>query len=165
MRKTIDITISAEGRDHGKVFHIEEMPASQAEKWAARAFLALSRSGAEIPDDVRSAGFAGIAVLGLKALGGMRFEDAEQLMDEMFDCIRIKPDKRNPDIIRSLIEDDIEEIATRVRLRAEVFGLHAGFSLAGLLSKPTEETPADSSTIQTSPQRSAPRSQAAKRHP
>ena len=33
-RKTANVTISAAGRDQGKVFVLREMPASQAERWA-----------------------------------------------------------------------------------------------------------------------------------
>ena len=128
MRKTATITIEAAGRDFGKVFLLREMPASQAEKWAARAFLGMARSGVEIPDNIASAGLAGIAALGLRAIGGMAFADAEPLLDEMFACIQYIPDPTRPAVVRALIEDDIEEIATRVRLRKEVFGLHVDFS-------------------------------------
>jgi hypothetical protein len=36
-------------RDKGKRFKITEMPAMKAEKWAARFFLALAKSGIDIP--------------------------------------------------------------------------------------------------------------------
>ncbi|MFL9904276.1 hypothetical protein PQR71_40165 [Paraburkholderia fungorum] len=126
-RKTLTITLDADGRDQGKVFLLREMPPSQAEKWAMRAFLALAKSGVQIPDDISSAGLAGIAALGLKALSGLSFEDAEPLMDEMFSCISIIPDPSRPNVVRALIEDDIEEVSTRLRLRKEVFGLHTNF--------------------------------------
>lgn len=136
MRKTREIKIDAEGRDKGKTFVITEMPASQAEKWAVRAFLAMSRSGVEIPDNLEGTGMAGIATLGLKALGGIQEDDAIRLMDEMFDCVKFKPDDaRIPP--RDLVEDDIEEVATRVKLRIEIFELHTGFSLAAATSKLT----------------------------
>lgn len=133
MRKTITVTIDAAGRDQGKVFFIRELPASQAEMWAARAFLALARSGVEVPDGVAESGLAGIATFGFRALAGVRFEDAVDLMAEMFTCVQIIPDPTKPNVIRALIEDDIEEVATRLRLRKEVFGLHVDFSLAGAL--------------------------------
>lgn len=126
-RKTAQITISTEGRDCGKVFMLRELPASQAEKWAAKAFFALAKAGVEIPDDIASAGLAGIAAVGLKALGGMSFVDAEVLLDEMFTCVSYIPDPSKPQVVRGLIEDDIEEVATRLKLRKEVFSLHTGF--------------------------------------
>lgn len=134
-RKTITVTIDAPGRDLGKMFVLREMPASQAEKWAAKAFLALARSGAEVPDNIAAAGLAGVAALGVKAFGGMSFHDAEPLMDEMMACVSIQPDLARPAVIRALIEDDIEEIATRLKLRLELFRLHMDFSAAaGLLT-------------------------------
>jgi hypothetical protein len=138
-RKTLTVTIDAPGRDQGKVFTLREMPASQAEKWAARALLALARSGVEIPDNIASAGLAGIAYLGIKAFAGLRFDDAEPLLDEMFRCITFVPDPMRPNIVRGLIEDDIEEVATRIKLRAELFTLHTGFSFPAANSTSTPE--------------------------
>lgn len=132
-RKTLTVVIDAAGRDQGKTFFIRELPASQAEMWAARAFLALARSGVEVPEGVTESGLAGIATFGFRALAGVRFEDAVDLMAEMFSCVQIIPDPTKPNVIRALIEDDIEEVATRLRLRKEVFGLHVDFSLAGAL--------------------------------
>lgn len=129
-RKIQQVTIEAEGRDKGKVFVVQEMPATQAEKWAMRAFLALVKGGAEIPDDVAEAGLAGLASLGVKALNGMSFSDAEPLMDEMFTCVKIMPDPTRPNVVRDLLETDIEEIATRLRLRKEVLALHFDFFTA-----------------------------------
>jgi hypothetical protein len=126
-RKEITITIEDSGRDQGKVFLIKEMAASQAEKWAARAFLALAKSGVDIPDDIENAGLAGIAALGVKALSGMTFAEAEPLLDEMMACVSIIPDPKRPSVTRHLIEDDIEEIKTRLKLRAEVFKIHFDF--------------------------------------
>ena len=145
-RKEIRVPIIAEGRDKGKIFVIKEMSATQAEKWAARALIALAKSGMDVPEDVANAGFAAVAVMGLRALGGMNFAEAEPLMDEMFSCVSIQP---GPDvnIVRPLLEQDIEEVATRVALRIEVFNLHAGFSIAGSPSPQAETgTPAQSST-------------------
>lgn len=131
MRKEIDVTIDSAGRDFGKVFHLKEMPASQAEKWAVRAFLALAKANIEVPDDAATMGIAGIAMLGFKAFGQMDFKDAEPLLDEMFRCVRRIPDPQRPSITTPLVEDDIEEIATRLRLRKEVFNLHTDFFTAG----------------------------------
>ena len=127
-RNTKDVTITAEGRDKGKVFHLTEMPATQSEKWAFRLFLALSRAGFEVPDDIQAAGMAGIAALGLQSIGKLSWADAEPLIDEMFGCVQVVPDPSRPEVIRRLIESDIEEIGTRMFLRKEIFGLHVSFS-------------------------------------
>ena len=131
MARRTDTFVATVGRDAGKHFFLTELPASQAEKWAARAFLAMAKSGLEIPDGIAEMGLAGIAAMGLKALGGMSFEVAGPLLDEMFTCVRIIPDPKHPEVVRVLIEDDIEEIGTRLQLRKAVFGLHVDFSVAG----------------------------------
>lgn len=147
-RKTTEVHITDEGRDKDKVYVLTEMSASQAERWAMRAFLALARGGVDIPENIADAGMAGVAMVGLKALGGMSDADALALMDEMFTCVQIKPDPVGaPGLVRKLVENDIEEIATRVRLRMEVFTLHTGFSMAGVLSRlsPATNPPASPS--------------------
>lgn len=162
-RKEKTVTITADGRDRGKVFHIREMPAARAERWAARALLLAARSGANVENV--NAGMAGIAVMGITTLmHGVNFPDVEPLLDEMMQCISVKPDPNHPDLTRPLIdrgadEDDIEEVATRVELRSEVLALHLGFPLADALSKLTPssapaETEVASSITPTSPRRS-----------
>lgn len=141
-RKQHAIVIETEGRDSGKMFILNEMSATQSEKWAARALLAMAKSGMEVPDDIATGGLAGVAALGIKALGGMAFEDAEPLLDEMFSMVSFVPDPSRPTIKRGygglgpLIEDDIEEISTRLRLRKELFFLHINFIMpvAGSIS-------------------------------
>lgn len=135
MLKERTVAIPLEGRDKGKVFKITEMPALQAERWAFRVFQALARTGAELPDGIREAGMAGLAVVGLKALGQIQTEEAFLLMDEMMSCVRIVRDKSIPDMVFPLLETDIEEIPTLAYLRMEVFELHSNFSLAGAKQK------------------------------
>lgn len=147
MRKTQIVAIGPEGgRDAGKSFLLTEMAARPAEKWATRAFLALSRAGIDIPEDIAQQGIAGLAIVGFKMLGGMSFQDAEPLLDEMMACVQFLP---NPATLqpRPLVDngtegDDIEEVQTRIRLRAEVFTLHTGFTFADAGSKLTSMAPA-----------------------
>ena len=128
MRRVSTVTIDAEGRDKGKVFKLTELPAMQAERWAMRAFLGMAKAGIDIPEDIASAGLAGIAMIGIKAVGSMQFGDAELLMEEMFTCVQIIPDPSRPIVVRALLPDDIEEVATLLLLRKEVFGVHVSFS-------------------------------------
>lgn len=139
-RRTVTVTIDAEGRDKGKRFLITEVSAAAGEEWAFRAFLALAKSGVDIPTDVRDAGFAGIAVMGVRALSGMSYYDAKPLLDEMMACIVVMPNPNDSSVTRALIPDDIEEIATRLRLRGEVVELHTGFSAAGAMRERAAET-------------------------
>lgn len=123
MRKVVDITITAEGRDAGKTFRITELSASRAEDWAIRALMAIAKSGAEIPDAVPQS-IAGIAILGFQTVMRMDRSDAKPLLDEMMSCVQIVT---SSGVVRSLQEEDIEEVATRLQLRKEVFEVHTGF--------------------------------------
>jgi hypothetical protein len=131
-RKTATVMITDEGRDRGKVFSLHEMSATQAEDWAVRVFLALAKGGIEIPDTVAGRGLAGVAAMGFGALKGMAYLDAKPLLDEMMTCIKIIPEPGNPSYERALVENDIEEVATRVSLRIELYKLHTDFLVAGV---------------------------------
>ena len=136
MRRTEIVAITAEGRDKGKRFVVTEMPALKAERWAIRALLALARSGVDIPEETQRAGMAALAHAGLKALHNLAFDEAKPLLDEMWDCVRVMPEPKNPDIVRPLVMnelegDDIEEIATIWTLRERVFRMHADFFFKG----------------------------------
>lgn len=151
-RKTALVT-DFTGRDVGKTFVITEMSAFAAEKWAAKALLALARSGLDVPDDVAREGMAGIARFGFGAIAGAKFEEIEPLLDEMFECVKIVPDPKHPDLSRGVREEDVEEIATLLKLRGEALKLHVDFSqLAGRLTSPaSSDNPSPSPSPQTSP--------------
>jgi hypothetical protein len=129
-RKIQRVVISAEGRDKGKTFVLTEMPADQAERWAIRAVLALAQSGAQVSDDALHAGLAGLAAMGVQALAGVRWEQLEPLLDEMFGCVRYehKPGQPHQEIMGG-INSQIEEVATRMSIRFALWELHLGFSL------------------------------------
>ena len=129
-RKVSQYQVQDEGRDFGKVFQIREMACTQAEKWALRAFLAIAKSGIELPDGAETAGFAGIATMGLTMVGKLPYEDAVPLLDEMFTCVQVLPNPSDLSVTRNLVEGDIEEVATRIKLRIAIFKLHADFSKA-----------------------------------
>jgi len=126
-RKTARYTVTDEGRDKGKIFVLTEMPASQAEAWALRALLALMNGNVEIPQGFESAGMAGMAEMGLKALSGLSWQVAAPLLEEMWQCVQMQPDPTNPALVRQLIEEDVEEIKTRLSIRVEVWKLHMDF--------------------------------------
>ena len=62
--------------------------------------------------------------MGLASLTKVSFQAAKPLLAEMMTCVQIKP---SPSVTRALIEDDIEEVATLLTLRKEVFNLHLSF--------------------------------------
>lgn len=140
-RKVATITIDAEGRDRGKVFIITELSAYAAEEWAGRALFAMLNAGVEIPDNIAKAGLAGVAALGIDSLTKLSFDAAKPLLDEMMACVQIQP---SPKVTRALIDDDIEEVATLLTLRKEVFNLHLSFFTAG--ADPTSAPVSDSPT-------------------
>lgn len=141
MRKSTVVTITAEGRDRGKQFLITEMSAMETEAWAARALLALGRSGMEISDEAIEVGAAAALVAaGISSFRRLAFDDAEPLLREMMQCVTLIPDPTKTDpatgraMSRALIPDDIEEVSTLLKLRGEVLDLHLGFSVAAALS-------------------------------
>jgi hypothetical protein len=123
-RKQANVTIDGNGRDAGKVFVLTELSAAAAETWAARAMFAMLNAGVAIPDNIAQAGLAGIAALGVNALSKLSFDAAKPLLDEMFDCVQIQP---SPKVVRALVDDDIEDVSTRLVLRREIFKLHIDF--------------------------------------
>jgi len=144
--------IADTGRDTGKQFIITEMSASQAENWAFRVILAVGNAGIEIPDGLASQGMAGLMAIGYMNLLKIPFDAAKPLLDDMMGCVQIVP---SSSIRRALIEEDIEEVVTRLQLRKAVWSLHMDFFLDGSKStsesSPQEQTPSDSLSIK--PQR------------
>ena len=125
-RKEIDVKIEADGRDKGKTFHIMEMSAWDAERWALRAFFEVMNSGVEIDDRLVKAGMAGIAIAGIQAFGKVPFERAQPLLNELLTCVKYKFGMR-PEEVRAIVAEDVEEPGTILQLRAEALNLHVNF--------------------------------------
>jgi len=119
---------ATKGRDEGKVFVINEKSADEVEWFGARCFLALGRSGFDIPKGLEMEGVSGLLAMGYKALSdaiaSLRAEDLKPLMQEMMTCVRLKA---SAGVIRDLVDDDIEEVVTRLQLRKAIIDLHTGF--------------------------------------
>jgi hypothetical protein len=126
-RKELRIKMTNAGRDEGKTFVITEMSARKAHAWATRALFALLNGGLEIPDNIAEAGFAGLATMGIEAIGKIPFDAAEPQLAELLQCVKIAPDPAHPDIVRNCIDDDFEEFATIFRLQKETLSLHIDF--------------------------------------
>lgn len=158
MRKTKTVTVHTEGRDKGKQFKLTEMAADRAERWATRAFFAMSANGVDIPPEIVNLGLGAMAAVGIRSILTMQFEDAIILLDEMMECVEVLPDPSKPHMTRPLDSDDIEEVTTRLMLRSEVFELHTGFSVAAFLSElgtKAADRDTNGSNMQTSPASSA----------
>ncbi|WP_186043050.1 hypothetical protein [Burkholderia gladioli] len=138
-RKTATFT-ATDGRDAGKRFLITEMSAARSEEWAARALFAVMSSGLEVPEEVLGAGLAGVAALGIQSLGRVPFEIAKPLFDEMMTCVQFAYGDGGG--ARALIDDDTEEVSTRLRLRKVVLDLHLeGFLGAAQSAQATGAAP------------------------
>lgn len=169
-RKQKIVKISEPGRDFGKSFLITEWPAMRAEKWAIRVFIALARGGVEVPDDIKDLGMAGVAMVGMKMLAGLDPDDAEPLLDQMWECVQHLPDGSESSAVKLNLggSETVQEVGTLLTLRSEIVEIHTGFSVAGRLSKGTNQpaldtTSQDSSITPTSQSSSAQSSRRATR--
>jgi hypothetical protein len=128
-RKTAVFVVEDEGRDRGKQFLLTEMAPIDTERWAMRAFMALARANIDIGPDAMAGGMAGFARLGLSSLAKADYRDVEPLLAEMLNCVEYQYEPRKPQLRRKLDVDagDIEEVVTLMKLRMEVFKLHANF--------------------------------------
>lgn len=123
MRKTDTITITEENRDKGKSYFLTELSAEEAEDWLFAFAMAAARSGIILPTNFKEIGLPGITAMSLQALSNMRMDEARPLLAKMFTCIQFSA----PLKVRPIVEGDIEEVSTRLRLRKEVIELHTGF--------------------------------------
>ena len=137
--------VAETGRDLGKQFLITEMPASQAENWAFQVILAVGNAGIEIPEGLASQGMSGLMAIGYMNLLKIPFDAAKPLLDEMMNCVQIIP---SANIKRKLVEEDIEEVATRLQLRKATWNLHMDFFLNE--SKSTSESEAQETMQESS---------------
>ncbi len=121
-RKSITITIS-EGRDKGKSFLLTEPPCTQVENMVLRAVFGLGRAGVEIPPEILQLGAAPTAYAIGSQFSKLPWRLGLQLSAELMQCVQRVEEK----IQRSLVENDIEDVATRLMLKGEVLKLIFGF--------------------------------------
>ena len=125
MRKTIIVEIDAEGRDHGKKFEIEEMPAFQSSNWATRAALLIFGSGGKADGMASLLGQGGFNIL--DSLGGADPVKVQGLIDELLSCVSfVATDGAK----HKLLETVIEEPTTIFKLAQQAFKLHVNFTNA-----------------------------------
>jgi hypothetical protein len=122
MRKSTTVTIK-EGRDHGKTFRITEWSAIQTERWILRAVFGLGKAGIEIPPEVLQLGAAGVAYAIASQASKLPSRLGLALADELMECVQRVEEKLD----RSLVDQDIEDVSTRLRLKGEVLKLTFGF--------------------------------------
>lgn len=143
MLRTKIVTVQFEGRDKGAQYLLTEMVASQGEKWAMKALLAmLHNTVIDLPEGWQQAPMMVVAGIGIaKLLAGIPFSTMDELGNELMGCItpqalpNMQGNIEQLSIRRSLVEADIQEISTRAWLKSEVFELHTGFSVADVISR------------------------------
>ena len=126
-RKEIIYTVSDKNRDEGKQFLITEMSAYKAESWAIRLFLAIGNTGLDISPELAQQGMAGLLALGYSSLLKLPYESAESLLADMMGCIQAMP---SSNVRRPLIDEDIEEVTTRLQLKKAIWNLHTDFFMS-----------------------------------
>jgi hypothetical protein len=122
MRKIITITID-EGRDKGKKFKLTEWSAVQTERWIMRAVFGLGKAGVELPPEVLQLGAAGIAYAIATQATKMPSRLGIRLSNELMECVQIVETA----ITRSLVDEDIEDVSTLLKLKSEVLKMTFGF--------------------------------------
>lgn len=130
-RKVERLIIASEGRDKGKNFILTEMPADQGERLANRIVFALLNTGAAIPDEAIGAGWAALAALGLQAIGLLKAETVQAILDEAWTAsVMYEHSPKIPlQLITSGVNSQIEEVKTRYEIHLALWKLHTGFSL------------------------------------
>ncbi len=155
MRKKITVKIESEGRDKGKVFQIEEMSALEGEWWGTRAAAAIRDANPEI-GQIIGTGMQAVAIAGMRGLIQIPAGEFFGLGNDLLQAVTRIRDEAHPGTASTLIEGDIEEVETRLRLKQASLEMHLGFSIAELMSKLTSvsaprTSPEDLSPTQTSP--------------
>lgn len=151
MRERRTVNINDGGREIS--FLIEQMPALKLEKWIYRAAIQLAKAGGmsvagESIKDAQNAikrmkagDEGGIAWI-VNAIGGLDFEKAEPLVDELFSCAKIvTATGTEMPLTPATIEGQIESPLTLMKLRAEVLKVNFSFfHTAGKSESPQAET-------------------------
>lgn len=129
-RKTERVTISDPGRDNGRVFVITEMDSWNALVLTAKIAHALSVSGINVPEIVKSP--EGLAEAGIRLMTYIAPAVAVPLMEELRECISVMPPRVKAGIPpQPLIpENQPHEIKTWFTLLTRLYYLHLGFSPA-----------------------------------
>lgn len=121
-------------RDDGKVFIVHEMPADQGERWCMRATELITKALGQTvpsPEQLNVGGAAQLASVQAPEMALMSIARAlvDPTLESLWDYIEYQHAPNVP--ARKVVQgenSDIEEIATRTRLRMEVLTMQTGFS-------------------------------------
>lgn len=129
-RKSERVTIDTPGRDLGRVFVITEMDSWDALLLTARISHALSMSGINVPEIIKSP--EGLAEAGIRLMTYIAPAVAEPILERLRECIGVMPPRAKAGIPpQPLIpENQPHEIRTWFTLLTRLYYLHLGFSPA-----------------------------------
>lgn len=128
-RRSKDIKIEPESsRDFGKMFRVTEWDAFRAEWWAFRAMQAIAGTEVDVTQLLQQAQAAEMVRHGLHALAKVPPAVAQPLLEEMIDGVAVVLPDGNA---RAMRREDVEEVTTLFRIRAEVFEVNLGFFALG----------------------------------
>lgn len=121
-------------------FVISKMPLIQGDRWANRVALALCRGGVDVSgflggstdlSDIKGMiDIVGITNTALKALGGIDDAEAQSLLDELLNYIKVKLSDGSTRSV--VIESDVKDIQTLWKLRIEAIKINLDFLMAGV---------------------------------
>ena len=120
-------------------FVISKMPLIQGDRWANRVALALCRGGVDVSGFMGGADLSdvkgmidivGITNTALKALGGIADEEAQSLLDELLNYIKVKLSDGSTRSV--VLESDVKDIQTLWKLRIEAIKINLDFLVAGV---------------------------------
>lgn len=148
MREKRTVHINDGGRDIA--FLIEQMPALKLEKWIYRAAIQIAKAGGasiagESIKDAQTAikklkagdgDGSGVAWI-VNAIGGLDFDNAEPLLDELLTCAKIITETgAEMPLSNMTIEGQIESPLTLMKLRTEILKINFSFFHAAAKSEP-----------------------------
>ena len=121
-------------------FVVSKMPLIQGDRWANRVALALCRGGVDVSgflggstdlSDIKGMiDIVGITNTALKALGGIDDDEAQSLLDELLNYIKVKLSDGSTRSI--VLESDVKDIQTLWKLRIEAIKINLDFLMAGV---------------------------------
>lgn len=139
-----EITVTLQDGERNLTFRIRQMSAWKLERWIFRAVIQIARASGESVSDLsiedaqtalkklakgRDADSGAQKIVNI--IGGLDYEEAEPLLDELLGCCKLIPDPSNPlmtmDMTEQTAEGQIESPLTLIRLRVEAAKLNLSF--------------------------------------
>ena len=115
MRKTRTVVVpkfpACDNRDANKIFYIEEWAAARADRWMQRIVFTFNKGGGQLPMDLRSIGWEGLAIVGINTFlrGNIDPDTIIPICDELLECVKIIRDPKFPEAITDIVSEAADE--------------------------------------------------------